>query len=70
MRCPLGKLKWVKGRPTSATQRFLTGEEVLAVNAVAEGTFVPSSNTIFGSLSCKILGYIWIPSTGYLTWSL
>lgn len=69
-RYPLGKLKWVKGRPTSATQCFLPGIKVLALKAVADGTFVPSSNTIFGSLSCKTLGYIWIPGTGSLTWSL
>lgn len=48
----------MKGRPTSAMQYFLTGEEVLAVKAVDGGTFVPSLNTIFGSLSCNILGYI------------
>lgn len=52
---PLSKLKWAKGRPTSATLGFLTGEEVLAIKAVAKGTFVPSSNTIFGSLSSKII---------------
>lgn len=67
---PLGKLKWVKGRPTSATRCFLTEEEVLAAKAVDEGTFVPSSNTISGRFYWKTFGYVWIPGTRCLTWAL